>query len=270
MGKKVISYSLYGDDPLYTEGALRNQALLQTVYPGWVSRFYVAHDVPTPVVRQLERRGAEVVQMTRRDATDGMFWRFLSAADCDVDAVIFRDADSRIGGRERAAVDAWLAGGKSFHIMRDHPCHAALILGGMWGCRSGVLSDMAALIAQWKVYDQKGADQQFLAEVVYPRVRGDCLIHSDLVSFEGETTTPFPVPRVGAEFVGSVCEPDSDEGSAAARREGLACFRHAQHTKYPMPVHRRRFKARVKRALRAWTQFFAGSAGAGSEGTLHG
>ncbi len=40
---------------------------------------------------------------------------------------IVRDADSRLNVREKAAVDAWIASGRPFHVMRDHaasPPHA--------------------------------------------------------------------------------------------------------------------------------------------------
>ena len=38
MAKRVISYSLYGTNPLYIEGAVRNVRLLPSIYPGWTAR----------------------------------------------------------------------------------------------------------------------------------------------------------------------------------------------------------------------------------------
>ena len=35
--------------------------------------------------------------------------------------------------RERDAVNEWLASNKTFHNMRDHPWHGAVMLAGMWG-----------------------------------------------------------------------------------------------------------------------------------------
>ena len=52
--KKVISFSLWGDDPKYTIGAIRNAELAKTVYPGWVPRFYCAkNSVPENIINQL-------------------------------------------------------------------------------------------------------------------------------------------------------------------------------------------------------------------------
>ena len=36
---KVIAFSLWGDNPKYTLGALQNLSLAKLVYPDWVCRF---------------------------------------------------------------------------------------------------------------------------------------------------------------------------------------------------------------------------------------
>ena len=50
-------------------------------------------------------------------------WRFETIDDPDVEINMSRDTDTRILLREKLAVDEWLASGKTFHIMRDHPHH---------------------------------------------------------------------------------------------------------------------------------------------------
>ena len=217
MPNKIISFSLYGTHEVYQVGALRNLALQPLYYPGWICRFYVSQEVPADIVRRLEQGGAEVVHKQRRDYADGLFWRFLAAADPDLDAVIVRDADSRLSERERCAVEAWLRGDKGFHIIRDHPLHLTLIPGGTWGCRGGVFPDMAALNRRWQWHDVKGRDQEFLTIYVYPRIKQNVLIHTDLVKYEGETVHPFPCPRRGYEFVGEIVSVNEHQGPAANR-----------------------------------------------------
>ena len=39
--KKVISFSLYGNDPKYCVGAIKNAKLAKYIYPDWVCRFKV-------------------------------------------------------------------------------------------------------------------------------------------------------------------------------------------------------------------------------------
>jgi hypothetical protein len=64
-----------------------------------------------------------------------LIWRFLPVLDPQVDAFLSRDLDSRVSAREADAVSEFLASGASVHVMRDHPAHTAVIMGGMWGAR---------------------------------------------------------------------------------------------------------------------------------------
>lgn len=235
MGKKIISFSLYGTGEIYHVGALRNRALQPLIYPGWACRFYVSQEVPFSIIDVLEQGGAEIVHKRRRAETDGMFWRFLAAADSDVDAAIVRDADSRLSGREKSAVDAWLQSGRGFHIIRDHPLHTALIVGGAWGCRGNLFPDMEHLIDDWGRFDRKGRDQESLAVHVYPRIRQDALVHTDLVKYKGETVHPFPCKRIGDEFVVAVVSDDNrSHTTPEAIRQELA---NETLREYPLPPH---------------------------------
>ncbi|MEY2611967.1 MAG: hypothetical protein RL069_779 [Planctomycetota bacterium] len=81
MSKKIVSFSLYGSNPLYIEGALRNADLVPNVYQGWVARFYVSDEINQSVVQRVENEGAEVRQARRRGSFVGSFWRFLAAGD---------------------------------------------------------------------------------------------------------------------------------------------------------------------------------------------
>ena len=57
--------------------------------------------------------------------------------DPSVSTMVSRDLDSRLTGREAAAVSQWLTDPQQlpFHVMRDNPQHGTEILGGMWGAR---------------------------------------------------------------------------------------------------------------------------------------
>ena len=197
-GRSVIAFSLWGDTPLYTVGALRNAELARTLYPGWTCRFYVGASVPGPVVMALAAQpNVEVIAMDERGDHRGMLWRFLAAADETVDVALFRDTDSRPSARERAAVDDWLTGDRAVHVMRDHPWHTAAIMGGMWGVRGGALWDIRTLIAQHEPRSYWQTDQDFLRARVVPRIADRACVHDEFFDHQ-----PFPVPRRGAEFVG--------------------------------------------------------------------
>lgn len=180
MKPKVISFSLYGQDPMYLQGALENVRLAREYYPGWICRFYCGMDVPGGLVDQLWREGAEICREAARGPHHGSFWRFFVASDASLERFIVRDTDSRLNPREAAAVAEWEASGKAFHLMRDHPLHIVRrwpILGGMWGGLGGFNDDLRQEVNRWGRFSSKGSDQDFLARWLWPRARKDCLQH---------------------------------------------------------------------------------------------
>jgi hypothetical protein len=145
--KRVVAYTLFGHDPKYVRGALRNAELVHVYFAGWTARFYCDATVPSDTVAGLQARGAEVVMDATRPAT--MFTRFLAAADPTVDRFIVRDADSRLNARERMAVEAWVQSGKGVHSIRDHPNHAKPLNGGLWGAKRGAIPNITGLIESY-------------------------------------------------------------------------------------------------------------------------
>jgi GT2 family glycosyltransferase len=224
---RVISFSLWGNDPSYAEGTMANVLLAHEVYPGWVCRVYCGPDVAPEVVRELEGRGAQCpIVRDVRGPWHGLFWRFYAASDPAVSVMLSRDADSRLNWRERAAVDEWLASSEPFHVMRDHPWHAQEIPGGMWGVRDGFLHDMAGWVDRWRRYDAKGIDQRFLRVYVWPKVERHHLAHDEYFFFSDGRTRPFPAHRSIAplSYVGQVAPPEAEPGPparpASARASG--------------------------------------------------
>lgn len=197
---KVISFSLWGDNPKYTIGAIYNAKLALDIYPEWKCYFFVDQIVPTTILEQLSQIDNTVI-IHKNTIGDwaSMFWRFETSYNPHVDISIFRDTDSRLNLREKYAVDEWLNSDKTFHIMRDHPFHRFPILGGMWGFKNNQKYNMKILLDSFVATDKYGTDYDFLGRVLYPIIEKDKLVHDDF--FEGQ---PFPAKRVGSEFVGDV------------------------------------------------------------------
>lgn len=246
--KRIVSFSLFGTNPLYLEGALRNVQLLPSVYPGWIARIYVSQEISPEFCQRLSEAGAEVIQKQRVGLVDGTFWRFLPASESDIEAVVIRDVDSRVTLREFAAVEEWLASGKTIHIMRDHPSHKTTILAGMWGCRGGSIPDMPTLIKKWGLWSKKGLDQGFLRDVIYPRFRNDCFVHSDYCEYHGESAHSFPIQRVGGEFVGAVYDFDRNTLKESQHAEYSSQFVGAALKKLP----RAKTKLRLPMVAKHW------------------
>ncbi|RWS00155.1 udp-n-acetylglucosamine--peptide n-acetylglucosaminyltransferase-like protein, partial [Dinothrombium tinctorium] len=202
--RKVISFSLYGNNSDYYCGALRQVRLAKLFLPEWSSRIYVNSSVPLDVIRLLENE-AEVIRIP--DASplinSGMFWRFLVADDDQIDAYCIRDTDSVFSYREADAIQQWLESGKSFHSIRDHPYHDIHMLGGLW-CGRKRIPEMMKIILSFAKRDKRQNDQQFLNSKIWPKIRSDVLIHDSFPKKhpDKQISKPFRIERIGCEFIG--------------------------------------------------------------------
>ena len=194
MSKRVLSFSLWGDNLIYLKGILRNVDAAKDFYPDFECWVYVAIDtVPSSIVHELNKR--ENVRVISRASDKKMcMWRFESIDDPDVAINLSRDCDTKMLLRERFAVEQWLQSDKTFHVMRDHPNHTWVVMAGMFGTRkcSGI-SSWTNMIEQFETDGEYTCDQQFLQTHIYPRIRHSTMVHSTCLLFEGETPTQFPV-----------------------------------------------------------------------------
>jgi hypothetical protein len=198
--KKVISFSLWGDNKKYTFGAIRNAELLHEIYPGWEAYFFLGSSVPETIWKNLLLiPNITVFYKDSPGDWSSMFWRFETSYDPMVDVSIFRDADSRISMREKYAVDEWLSSDKTFHIMRDHPHHGFPILGGMWGYKKNDKYDMRKLLTSFDKTNRYGTDYEFFGKVLYPMIGEDKIVHDPFFDQK-----PFLTERIDREFVGDV------------------------------------------------------------------
>lgn len=53
--KKIISFSLYGNNAKYCVGAIKNVMLQPTIYPNWNCRIYFNNTVPQEYIDQLKK-----------------------------------------------------------------------------------------------------------------------------------------------------------------------------------------------------------------------
>lgn len=200
--ENIISFSLWGNDEKYLNGAYENLKLAPEIYPDWKVRIYVDNSVNKDSLKSLHDKGADIRLIKNpRGTFDGMYWRFLVNDDPNVDRFMIRDLDSRLNFREQAAVNEWIESGKSFHIMRDHVNHRYSIQGGMWG---GIANKIKIwpLTEQWHDYDNYLCDQNFLQHIFYPLIKDDSLVHDPIYEKK-----PFPEHKPiynGGTFVGQI------------------------------------------------------------------
>lgn len=201
MTNKSIAFSLWGDNPKYNVGAIKNAQLALTIYPDWTCVFFISsHSVPEQTKIELEKFSNVIVRaMNDSDSWANLFWRFQTCFDPQFDVCIFRDTDSRLNMREKYAVDYWLKQNKTIHIMRDHPHHGYPILGGMWGYRKNDQYNIKELLTTYVARDKYGTDYEFLGNILYPLIKEDKIVHDEFFDKK-----PFPTMRQGTEFVGDV------------------------------------------------------------------
>ena len=200
---KYISFSLWGDKPIYNVGAIRNAELSKEIYPDWKMVVYYDNTVPKSTIEKLISLNVLTIDMTNSNIF-GCFWRFLISDNQDCEYSIFRDCDSRISLREKLSVDEWIKSNKTIHIMRDHPAHkipygtnSIGILAGMWGIK-GKIIDMENHIKFFIFNKQNnyGIDQTFLTQF-FNKYKNDNCTHDEF--FENK---PFPIKRDGSFFIG--------------------------------------------------------------------
>jgi len=223
---KYISYSVWGDNKVYTYGIIENVLDAKKYYEGWVVRVHYNDTVPTNIVNWL--KGQDNVELIhhpgKKTKASNTLWRFEDLFIKDA-IVISRDADSRFTEREVGLVHEWLQSSKDFHIIRDHKHHMVPILAGTFGCRNNCLEyigvptqlrninsvptqymrgkDLLESYRQSIPIDRDVylVDQIFLAQYVYNFINSNMMVHCSHNAYE-----PFAkiINHTDVGFVGEV------------------------------------------------------------------
>lgn len=207
--KKIISFSLWGSQKIYNYGMVENVIIAKELYPEWKCYIYLGKDVIPEVKEYLEKQ-ENVIIIDRSNypkKLSNMVWRFEPAFLGNKDnIVIIRDSDSRLNMREKLAVDEWLNSNKDFHIMRDHLNHKQEILGGMWGCRNGIVNEYKDLFIkhQNNLSNKYLYDMDFLRRRIYKNIVNNSFVHTDIYKFEKHAKN-FPKCEYKG-FIGEIIE----------------------------------------------------------------
>jgi len=171
--RKVVSVSVWGNEPRYTQGVIKNADLVKQYYPEWEYWIY-AEEHLHPLLKNTQ---AKIINPPK-EINNGMFWRFLPAFDDSVDIMISRDGDSRINPREVRCVAEWLESNKKYHVIRDHERHYDFpVLGGMWGMRGTPIVKKDSIFVFSSDKDAYLVDQIWLAKVMWKEMQNDVCIH---------------------------------------------------------------------------------------------
>lgn len=186
---------------------MENLKLIQTHFPDWKVFLYLGADIPAHFVSKVLQYPQVVLRYTQRTGHIVSLYRFLPLDEEGVECMIVRDADSRVHGRDRWAIHAFLESSYGVHAIRDHPWHTTEILAGLWGVKKGAITSIGDLLQPYIGRSGKfGIDQDFLREVVYPRVKTNLLVHTSQTFrySEEEVQASFPTAWTDAQYCGKV------------------------------------------------------------------
>lgn len=194
--KKIISFSLWGDNPTYNIGAIKNAELAKYAYPDFECWFYIHKDtVPQETIDALNSFTNTKIIFKTGDLNKikPMMWRFEAIDDDNVEIMMSRDTDTRFLLREKLAVDQWLSSNNVFHIMRDHPHHNFCILGGMFGTRKiPQIPNWSSIMNSFNQIGHRDYDQTFLRDIIYPLIKNNSTIHASFNKMEPHAKN-FPI-----------------------------------------------------------------------------
>jgi len=223
---KYITYSIWGDNKVYTYGIVENVLDAKKYYKDWIVRVHHNDTVPQNIVDWLKKQ--DNVDLIRHPGVEtkasNTLWRFEDLFIKDA-TVISRDADSRFTEREIKLVNQWLNSSKDFHIIRDHKHHTVPILAGTFGCKNNCLEYIGIpgqlrninsvpilfikgsdILDAFKRdippgQDKYLVDQIFLAQYVYTYVISNTMVHCSHNAYE-----PFAnvIDQIETGFVGEV------------------------------------------------------------------
>lgn len=192
---KVISFSIWGDNPTYNIGAIKNAELSKIYYPEFECWFYIHKEtVPISTIDHLSNLENTKIILKEGDLNycKPMMWRFEAIDDPSVEIMMSRDTDTRILEREKLAVEEWMNSEKLFHIMRDHPYHGTQILGGMFGTKKIPNVNWCSTLSNYCQTGHRDYDQNFLREYIYPLVVNNSIIHASFHRWENHSQN-FPI-----------------------------------------------------------------------------
>jgi hypothetical protein len=188
---------------------LKNLEQIHTHYPTFQTWIAVGNDVPSEYIEKYA--AVPGVKLTHYPFTGGrlMTYRFFPIDNPEVECMIVRDADSRIGARDRECIHRFLESEHSVFTIRDHYYHNCPIMGGQWGVkRTPADPDFHFEAAYNRVkdgltrgcgVDAYDTDQYFTRHYVYPKYG------SRMIAF-----TSVPYAFAGTEVVAEITPPRKD------------------------------------------------------------
>lgn len=198
---KIIAISVWGNNPRYSVGAIRNAELAKELFPDWKVRIY--HDTEVNSIHIEELKNFQNVELIDFSPLSNIiapcFWRFYSLFESKDNITLIRDSDSRLSKREQKYVNNWLISDEKYFIIRDHVRHYDFpMLAGMWGYKGHMQTSFYDNMIKYAKNNFYTVDQIYLREVIWEEASQNSYIIGILENEEFKESRPNILPH----FVG--------------------------------------------------------------------
>jgi hypothetical protein len=206
----AFSYCVFGSDPKYCFGIVKNLEQIQILYPNRQVWIHCGNDVPNKYIEKYKT--FPNVHIVQYPYTGGrlMTVRFFTIDFPCVQTMICRDADSRFEKRDIWCISHFMADtNKKVFTIRDHPWHGAPVMGGLWGMKK--ISGLELTSIQDELFDVYQSDQYFLDKYIYSQYKHLFTTYTDYQYITMENPIRIGVPRETSwDFCGNVVLFDKD------------------------------------------------------------
>lgn len=218
---KVFSFSLFGENPIYKLGLLKNIEFILKNFPEWKVFVYLPVGYDVEYVKNIKESYDNVLIFYMVDEQYyNCTWRFQAICESYVEVMVCRDADSRVSERDVACINEWLNSDYNYNIVRDHPIgHHWRMNAGMWGSKkTEFIINIKNMLEDFKKKNthlliNNTFDQIFLRDIIYPNICTNTLVHDEYYRYEpqakpiehdrksndfafiGESVDEFDIPR---------------------------------------------------------------------------
>jgi GR25 family glycosyltransferase involved in LPS biosynthesis len=213
---KVFSFCIYGDDIKYYLGLRENVRIIREFYPEFHIFIYVGIYRLQEFLDSLKNEFSQNTHFidTETDGVLNMVYRYMPILTENAAPIIIRDADSEINERDRWTIDDFLNDTTSRYtvqVIRDHYYHKSRITGGLTMFKRDInkeiktiLRDLFIEYKESKESIKYGSDEKLLNERIWPIIKNDIIVYSNICVFEGEAYRTIHFKNDGTNFCGNV------------------------------------------------------------------
>jgi hypothetical protein len=218
---KIFSFCIYGDNMKYYLGLRENIRLIQSFFPDFHIFIYCGLNRRDDFLNTISRSEKIHLIDTNKEGTINMVYRYMPFLLADAEIVFSRDADSEINARDRWAIRDFLQDTYQktpVQTIRDHYYHKSRLSGGLTGFHlqrlqinnHEMLDNLKTVFSQIIQNISSienihyGDDEKILNERIWPLLKDQVIVYSNINVFEGENYKTIDFENDGDNFCGNV------------------------------------------------------------------